>query len=267
MDISTTLRDNIRVAEIGMTDHETKSLRSMFGLVPALSSRYDLLDSNSRCDADIVIVNADNPLAASWYRTLKKKLPHVKCIYATRNREPISSNPTVRRPIQYKHLVAALEKITSTSNDKNSRCVESSTTALRVLVVDDSYPVRTYMKQKLAELAPVITDIALADSGESAMQLIWNTEFDLVFLDVSMPGIDGYSVCKAIKKGNFAYVVMLTGNSSPFDRIKGSMSGCDGYLTKPPSDEKLVAQIVKCLEGRDAVYECNPNKLETELGI
>jgi twitching motility two-component system response regulator PilG len=65
-----------------------------------------------------------------------------------------------------------------------------------------------------------------------------------------MPGIDGYQVCKLIKSNKAAQktaVVMLTSKDSPFDKIRGSMSGCDAYLTKPVDEEKLLETISKFL--------------------
>jgi twitching motility two-component system response regulator PilG len=71
---------------------------------------------------------------------------------------------------------------------------------------------------------------------------------DLVFLDVMLPGADGYQICKTIKKNrlkNSVPVVMLTSKSSPFDRVKGSLAGCDSYLTKPVEFRKLVEVLEK----------------------
>ena len=63
--------------------------------------------------------------------------------------------------------------------------------------------------------------------------------YDLVFLDVVMPGLDGYSACKKIKSMQSGHVVMLTSKKSPFDKVKGALSGADAYITKPPRDERL----------------------------
>jgi twitching motility two-component system response regulator PilG len=63
-----------------------------------------------------------------------------------------------------------------------------------------------------------------------------------------MPGIDGYQVCKLIKSKKVARksaVVMLTSKSSPFDKIRGAMAGCDAYLTKPVDTDKLLTVISK----------------------
>jgi twitching motility two-component system response regulator PilG len=72
-----------------------------------------------------------------------------------------------------------------------------------------------------------------------------------VFLDVVLPGIDGYQVCKLIKSNKQAIkktaVVMLTSRSSPFDKLRGSLAGCDEYLTKPLDEDRLLEVIAKFL--------------------
>lgn len=101
------------------------------------------------------------------------------------------------------------------------------------LVVDDSPTVRKHIE---LGLAPFGLKVHFAETGEEALDQLAVTSFDIVFLDVVLPGIDGYAVCKAIKKDKRMKetpVIMLTGKSSTFDRIKGSLAGCDTYLTKP----------------------------------
>jgi CheY-like chemotaxis protein len=74
---------------------------------------------------------------------------------------------------------------------------------------------------------------------------------DLILLDVMMPGIDGYQVCKMIKANKQAMkktaVVMLTSRSSPFDKLRGSLAGCDEYLTKPLDEDRLLEVIAQFL--------------------
>jgi twitching motility two-component system response regulator PilG len=65
---------------------------------------------------------------------------------------------------------------------------------------------------------------------------------------VVLPGKDGYEVCKAIKKDKHIPVVMLTGKSSNLDKLKGKMSGCDAYLTKPVSLKEFNQTLSKCLK-------------------
>ena len=104
---------------------------------------------------------------------------------------------------------------------------------LTALVVDDSLPIR---RQIELELAHFVGHVDLAEDGERALELIAARSYDIVFLDVVLPGMDGYKICRTIKRDKRTKgtpVIMLTGKSSPFDRVKGKLAGCDTYLTKP----------------------------------
>ena len=119
-----------------------------------------------------------------------------------------------------------------------------------VLVVDDNLTVREFMKSKLAAFN---FNVDYAESGEQAIGFTGQKHYACIFLDVVMPGIDGYQVCKLIKSNRSAKktaVVMLTSKDSPFDKIRGSMSGCDAYLTKPVDEEKLLETIAKFVPPR-----------------
>ncbi len=114
-----------------------------------------------------------------------------------------------------------------------------------VLVVDDNVTVREFMKNKLAAFN---FNVDYAENGEQAIGFTGQKRYACIFLDVVMPGIDGYQVCKLIKSNKVTRgtaVVMLTSKDSPFDKIRGSMSGCDAYLTKPVDEEKLLETIAK----------------------
>jgi CheY-like chemotaxis protein len=113
----------------------------------------------------------------------------------------------------------------------------------RVLAVDDSPLMRTFLQNKLA---PYGIHPEFAASGEEALFKISKQHYDLIFLDVMLPGMDGYDVCKMIKKNKdnaLMKVVMLTSKDKTFDKIRGTMAGCDGYLTKPVDEMKLRAII------------------------
>jgi CheY-like chemotaxis protein len=113
----------------------------------------------------------------------------------------------------------------------------------RVLAVDDSPLMRTFLQNKLQ---PYGITPEFAASGEEALFKISKQHFDMIFLDVMLPGMDGYDVCKMIKKNkdnSLMKVVMLTSKDKTFDKIRGTMAGCDGYLTKPVDELKLRAII------------------------
>ena len=117
-----------------------------------------------------------------------------------------------------------------------------------VLVVDDSLPVRQALEMKLTLME---YQVELATNGQQAIELINSNYYDSIFLDVVMPGVDGYEVCKRVKKDKekkHIPVIMLTSKSSPFDKVKGKLAGCDSYLTKPVEHEefqKVVAGYLK----------------------
>lgn len=123
-----------------------------------------------------------------------------------------------------------------------------------VLVVDDNATVRKFME---AKLAPYGFSADFAETGEQAVGLTGTKEYTCVFLDVVLPGIDGYQVCKLIKSNKQAVkrtaVVMLTSRSSPFDKLRGSLAGCDEYLTKPVDENQLLEVIAKFLPSARAV--------------
>jgi len=116
-----------------------------------------------------------------------------------------------------------------------------------VLVCDDNMTVREFMRVKLA---PFGFNVDFAETGEQAVGLTGTKHYTCVFLDVVMPGINGYQVCKLIKSKKGAAktaVVMLSSKDSTFDKIRGTMSGCDTYLTKPVNENRLFEVISKYL--------------------
>ncbi len=116
------------------------------------------------------------------------------------------------------------------------------------LVVDDSAPVRRQLELEL-KLFGIRADTAI--DGEQAIELLNRTTYNLIFLDVVLPGIDGYQLCKAIKKNKAKKktpVIMLTSKSSPFDRVRGLLVGCDTYLTKPVKQDTFQKVVKKYLQ-------------------
>lgn len=108
-----------------------------------------------------------------------------------------------------------------------------------VLVVDDSEIVRRTMLHKIKEYGHRVD---LASDGNDALAMLLNNHYKLVFLDVMMPGLDGFEVCKRIKRSaqyKSLAVYMLSSKDGMFDKVRGSMAGCNGYLTKPLESARL----------------------------
>jgi len=120
-------------------------------------------------------------------------------------------------------------------------------TVLRALVVDDSTTIRRLLD---LTLQPLGIAVEFADRGEEALALVRRNPYDIVFLDVMLPGIDGYKVCKQIKgerNTRHTPVIMLTSKDSAFDKVRGIMAGTDVYLTKPLDRAQLIQALNKCL--------------------
>jgi|SRR5690554_594769 CheY-like chemotaxis protein len=104
-----------------------------------------------------------------------------------------------------------------------------------VLVVDDSHPMQQMLARELEQLEHPV-NIDFADDGEAALSRVADRHYDFIFLDIMMPGIDGFETCTrmrampALKK---TPIIMLSSKTSPLDEVKGIMAGSSTYLTKP----------------------------------
>ncbi|HEY0220157.1 MAG TPA: PleD family two-component system response regulator [Afipia sp.] len=113
----------------------------------------------------------------------------------------------------------------------------------RVLVVDD---VLANVKLLEARLSAEYFDVVTASCGTQALEICERAECDIVLLDVMMPDIDGFEVCRRLKSNprtHFIPVVMVTALDSPSDRVRGLDAGADDFLTKPVSDVVLIARV------------------------
>jgi two-component system cell cycle response regulator len=113
----------------------------------------------------------------------------------------------------------------------------------RVLVVDD---VPANVKLLEARLSAEYFDVVTASGGEEALAICERAECDLVLLDVMMPDMDGFEVCRRLKcnpQTHHIPVVMVTALDQPSDRVRGLEAGADDFLTKPVSDVALIARV------------------------
>src|SRR4029079_5472098 len=121
-------------------------------------------------------------------------------------------------------------------------CGKPSMTA-RVLVVDD---VPANVKLLEARLSAEYFDVTTAQSGAEALGICERAECDVVLLDVMMPEMDGFGVCKRLKNNPATHhipVVIVTALDQTSDRVKGLEAGADDFLTKPVSDVALIARV------------------------
>ncbi|WP_439925114.1 PleD family two-component system response regulator [Nitrobacter sp. JJSN] len=113
----------------------------------------------------------------------------------------------------------------------------------RVLVVDD-IPANVRLLE--ARLSAEYFDVVTASNGAQALEICARAKCDIVLLDVMMPDMDGFEVCRRLKASpatHYIPVVMVTALDSPSDRVRGLEAGADDFLTKPVSDVVLIARV------------------------
>jgi two-component system OmpR family response regulator len=113
--------------------------------------------------------------------------------------------------------------------------------AVRVLIVEDEAKLAALIRRGLVEEG-YSADVAL--TGEDALWMAGATPYDVVVLDVVLPGIDGLEVCRTLRaRGVWSPIVMLTARGAVGDRVTGLDSGADDYVTKPFSFAELLARL------------------------
>jgi CheY-like chemotaxis protein len=122
---------------------------------------------------------------------------------------------------------------------------------LSFLIVEDSENARKFVEEKLTNEMPCALKLDYAETGAIAIEKCVANKYDVLFLDVMLPDMDGYAICKHLKntQNMNSLAAMLTSKNGVFDKLKGVMSGCDMYLVKP-LDAVQISNLVKKLEER-----------------
>lgn len=119
----------------------------------------------------------------------------------------------------------------------------------KVLVVDDSPTQRQIISELLRGCG---MKVAIARDGQEALETLSKYAFDLVVLDIVMPNMNGYEVCRRLKsdpKTKNVPVVMCSSKSEEFDRYWGMRQGADAYIAKPFKSPELISTIKQLLRG------------------
>ncbi|MBU9724003.1 response regulator transcription factor [Bacillus alkalicola] len=110
----------------------------------------------------------------------------------------------------------------------------------KILVVDDEERIRRLLKMYLERENYEVDD---AENGEKALKLALDKDYDLIVLDLMMPGIDGIEVCEEIRKHKATPIIMLTAKGEEANRVQGFEAGTDDYIVKPFSPREVVLRV------------------------
>jgi twitching motility two-component system response regulator PilG len=231
------------IAILGFSSNEQKVLQSILRLSSCRTYAYTLAPDDATRTPDIVIVDGEAPKAmATWRQCYPSETSTVATVLVNALDIQVDGlHAHLKRPIVATSVMKALDQL---AHELESQAAATAGTRPKALVVDDSQVMRTQVTQALQQCG---VEADGAESGEQALRYLRNgTPYALIFLDVVLPGVDGYTLCKSIKKDlqyKLIPVVMLTGKDSPFDRVRGKLARCDTYLTKPVTYEKLQTVI------------------------
>ncbi|MEW9669764.1 response regulator transcription factor [Ammoniphilus sp. 3BR4] len=110
----------------------------------------------------------------------------------------------------------------------------------RILVVDDDHKIGMMLKRSLEYEG---YEVKVVHSGEDALLIIHEESFDLIILDIMLPGLDGWGICQEIRINNTVPIIMLTAKDEVEERVKGLDMGADDYVVKPFALDELLARI------------------------
>lgn len=266
------------VLPCGFVHRDQLLLSSAFKLSSIRVRKYEILDPEEDLESkpDLFIVNDDDPAGWELWRSFASRFNILRAPVLSIGQHPTPQQGSAendlhfKRPIVASRLLKAVDELITQAYQYTPELVisdqmdtarmqtlmaSSATGELRsdksggqrrILVVDDSESVRQLMGVKL-KLYGAATEFA--EDGESALKMARDKRYDLIFLDVMLPGIDGYEVCRKLKREQRITnpVVMLTSRNSRIDKLKGSLASCDGYLTKPLSNQELEKTLERYL--------------------
>lgn len=251
----------MQIGSVGFPDDQRVKLEKIFKL--SKQTRYTLVEPDFSDLPDLMLVFGFDLNEHVELEGLPSGY-HSRLILVGRGKPKDKNYVHLGYPLVSSRVLRALDKMTreneemevisaKESNDnkfsKYEKPVEkveqelpsSGRTSFQVLVVDDNEIMQEALNKELQQL-PLPVHVHFAATGEEALEKISSNSYDFIFLDVVMPGIDGFETCTEMRKRpefKKTPIIMLTSKTSPMDEVKGIMSGCSTYLTKPIEPEEF----------------------------
>lgn len=246
--VYTTQQRDIRVIGIVLT--HIKSANYSFTVVPP-----------GAAEIDVALVDANDPHMLLQLTQAMHSRPQLQVLHLVKELGQAGKRTELASYQLMMQLLPTLEGLvaqaaapgaTPTPVKAPEKIISVLPKKLRALVVDDSQTVRTQLANVMNRIG-MACDIA--DGARAALTQLSSRHYDLIYVDVMMPDMDGYSLTREIKRDrkNKAPVIILTSQSSPFDRARGALAGCDIFLTKPVGMKQFYAATTKALRKSLAV--------------
>ena len=129
----------------------------------------------------------------------------------------------------------------------------------RILIIEDELTIAELEKDYL-ELSNF--DVSIEERGDSGLLRALNENFDIILLDLMLPDLDGFEICKRIREKKDIPILMISAKKDDIDKIRGLGFGADDYITKPFSPSELVARVKAHLSRYDRLMSTNVRKNE-----
>ena len=273
------------VGVVGASESEVESLSRIFAVTNFrnrcyLPKKLQTNEYNRVHDIDFILMCSNNPrVIGAWSESqLTRQHSGRPIIFLARHKNQKLGKYQLASPVNPSRLIKLLDHYTISElnyfpefeiGSDNNTIEDLTLSGLKILrnnalnanpdepaknalVVDDSLAVRRQMQ---IEFQLRNDNLDVVESAEDAMKAIQEKKYDIIFLDVVMPGMDGYAACKKIKKSKLNMstpVVLLTSRSSSFDKIKGALAGCDAYLVKPINHNEFESVYEKYTDSKIA---------------
>lgn len=130
----------------------------------------------------------------------------------------------------------------------------------KILIIEDEKQMAMFIEMELVHEG---YQVDISYNGENGLTKVRNENYNLVLLDVMLPGLNGMEVCRKIRDFSNLPIIMLTAMGDTTDKVKGLDLGADDYLTKPFAIEELLARI-RVIQRRNSIKADNKNELITK---
>jgi twitching motility two-component system response regulator PilG len=247
---------------------EIDSLKLQKILQLSKTNRYCISPFNPESATDLVFFYGDNYAQQAEFNSLSEQ-QYSRVIIVAKNAPEINCQH-LSLPLIASRVLNLLDKITGNKTDVHTEIPAEKTAhyssaerffsddfdtelTFKILVVDDSIPMQKALAAEIKKMGNP-TEIDFASTGEEALQYTDKNNYDFIFLDIVMPGIDGFETCTQMRKSpklKKTPIIMLSAKTSPLDEVKGVMAGCTTYMTKPIVHEefqKVIRRISKWIE-------------------